>query len=168
MPAPQKLSSHPTKRKTSALSETLALDASVVAKWFKKGEEHESEALNLRDDILGSKVSALTSEWLMLEVVRALVKVSYPREKIEEAYLALKEIISLGFIEAVPVGKALEKAKEIEISLSLFASDSVYLASAIMNNATLVTEDAHLLKREVVEYAKKEGIKIVSLGEDIR
>lgn len=151
----------------SALAEALALDASVVAKWFKKGEEHESEALNLRDNILGSKVSALTSEWFLLEVVRALVKVNYPREKIEEAYSALKEITSLGFIKAVPVGKALEKAKEIEISLSLFASDSVYLATAVINKATLVTEDGHLLKKEVVEYAKKEGIKIVSLREKI-
>jgi len=151
------------KRKTSALGRVFALDASVVAKWFKKGEEHESEALNLRDNILGSKVAALTSEWLLLEVVRALVKVNYSKEKIEEAYSALREITSLGFIEAVPVGKALEKAKEVEIALSLFASDSVYLATAITNNATLITEDRHLLNKMVAEHAKKEGIKIVSL-----
>ena len=155
------------KRKMNALGDTIALDASVVAKWFKKGEERESEALNLRDEILGSKVAALTSEWLILEVVRALVKVNYPKEKIEEAYSALREITFLGFIEAVPVGKTLDKAKEIEIALSLFASDSVYLATAIINNAALITEDKHLLKKEVAEYAQKEGIRIVSLRDQI-
>ena len=151
----------------SALAEDFVLDASVVAKWFKKGEEHESEALALRDEILGSRVKAFTSEWLVLEVVRALVKVHYPREKIEEAYSVLREITSLGFIEAVPIGLTLDKAKNIEIELSLFASDSVYLATAIVKKANLVTEDKHLLGKEVVEYARKEGVKIISLKENI-
>jgi len=167
MRAPPKPPSRLMKRKMSALAEAFALDASVVAKWFKKGEEHESEALALRDRILGSKIAALTSEWLILEVVRALVKVNYPREKIEEAYSTLRETTYLGFIEAVPIGLTIEKAKEIEIALSLFASDSVYLATAILKNAALVTEDKHLLKKDVVEYAQKEGIRIVSLRDQI-
>jgi len=151
----------------SILGEAFALDASVVVKWFKKGEEFEWEALSLRDKILGSKVYAVTSEWLLLEVVRALVKVNYPRDKIEAAYSTLKEITSLGFIEAVPVGKALDKAKEVEISLSLFASDAVYLATAIINHATLISEDKHLLNRDAVNYAQREGSKIISLKEKI-
>jgi len=149
----------------SILDEVLALDASVVAKWFKKGEELEREALSLRDKILGSKVYAVTSEWLLLEVVRALVKVNYPRDKVETAYTTLKEITSLGFIEAVPIGKTLDKAKDIEIALSLFASDAVYLATAIINHVTLITEDKHLLNRDVADYALREGIKIMSLEE---
>jgi predicted nucleic acid-binding protein len=153
------------RRKTKGLIEIYALDASVVIKWFKKGEEHESEALRLRDSILSSKISALTSEWLLLEVVRALVKVNYPDEKIEEAFATLKEITSLGFIESVAVGKVLEKAKEMEVRLSLFASDSIYLATALSYNAVLVTEDRHLLKKEVSDYAKDAGIKIMSLKE---
>jgi len=145
--------------------EIIALDASVVTKWFKKGEKHEQEALSLRDKILGSKVYAVTSEWLLLEVVRALVKVNYPRDKVEEAYSILKEITSLGFIEVIPVSKSLDKAKEIEIALSLFASDAVYLATAMINHATLISEDKHLLNRNVVDYAQREGIKIISLEE---
>ena len=151
----------------SILDKVFALDASVVAKWLKKGEELEQEALSLRDKILGSKVCAVTSEWLLLEVVRALVKVNYPRNKIEEAYSTLQEIASLGFIEAVPIGKALDKAKEIEIALSLFASDAVYLATAIINHATLISQDKHLLNRDVVNYARREGVKIISLKERI-
>jgi len=155
------------KRRTRILDNLLALDASVVAKWFKKGEEFEREALSLRDKILGSEIHTVTSEWLLLEVVRALVKVDYPMDKIEEAYSILKEITSLGFIEAVPVGKALDKAKEVEISLSLFASDAVYLATAIINHATLISEDKHLLNRDAVNYAQREGSKIISLKEKI-
>jgi len=151
----------------SVLGEVFALDASVVVKWFKKGEEFEREALSLRDKILGSKVSAVTSEWLLLEVVRALVKVNYPKEKIEETYAILSEITSLGFIEAIPVGKILDKAKEAEILLSLFASDAVYLATAIINHATLISEDKHLLNRDVTNYAQREGIKIINLKERV-
>jgi len=155
------------KRKINVLGEVLALDASVVVKWFKKSEECEQEALSLRNEILGSKVSAVTSEWLLLEVVRALVKVNYPKQKIEETYATLREITSLGFIEAIPVGKILDKAKEIEIALSLFASDAVYLATAIINRATLVSEDRHLLNNDIRNYAQREGVKIISLKQKI-
>ena len=79
----------------------------------------------------------------------------------------MKEITSLGFIEAVPVGKVLDKAAEIEITLSLFASDSVYLATAIINHATLISEDKHLLNRNVVNYAQKKGIQVITLKETI-
>ena len=148
------------------MDEALALDASVIAKWFKKGEEHERETPSLRDKILASQVQAVTSEWLLLEVVRALVKANYPKEKVEEAYSTLKEITSLGFIEAIPVGKTLDEAKDIEITLSLFASDAVYLATAIISHATLITEDKHMLNKNVRSYAQREGIKIISLKEE--
>ena len=147
------------------MDEALALDASVVVKWFKEGERLEREALALRDGMLDGRTSALTSEWLPLEVVRAMVRVGFPGEKIDGAYSALKEIASLGFIEAVPVGEVLDEAKEIIVALSLFASDSVYLATAVKRNATLVTEDRHLLSRKVKDYAGKRGIKVMSLGE---
>jgi len=156
------------KRKMSVWGEVFALDASVAMKWFKKGEEFEREALSLRDKILGSTVSAVTSEWPLLEVVRALVKVNYPNEKVEETYATLREITSLGFIEAVPVGKILDKAKEVEIVLSLFASDAIYLATAITNHAALIGEDRHLLNKDIKNYAQREGIKIISLKEKNR
>ena len=147
----------------SDLDEPIALDASVVVKWFRKGEEFEREALSLRDEILGSRVRAVTSEWLLLEVVRGLVKAKYPREKIEEAYSVLKEMTSIGFIEAMPVGEALDKAKDVEVDLSLYASDAIHLATAIINRATLISEDRHLLSKSVTSYARRQGIKIVRL-----
>ncbi len=50
----------------------ITLDASVVVKWFKKGEAFEDEALWLYQKIRGLEINASTSEWTILEVTRAL------------------------------------------------------------------------------------------------
>ncbi len=143
--------------------ETIALDASVAVKWFKKGERVEQQALRLRGEIFTTKTHAVAPSWLFLEVVRALVKIDYPKEKIEEAYSTLREAASLDLIEIIPINALLDKAKEAEIELKLFASDAVYLATAITRHANLLTEDKHLHKETVLEYAEKEGIHILSL-----
>jgi len=54
------------------------LDASVVVKWFKKGEPYESEAVELYGKIRDLETDAVTSEWTALEVVRGLTKVGIP------------------------------------------------------------------------------------------
>ena len=51
------------------------LDASVVVKWFKKGEQYESEAMAIYGKIRELETEAVTSEWTALEVVRGLTKV---------------------------------------------------------------------------------------------
>lgn len=150
---------------TPRLPETITIDASIVVKWFKKGETHEQEALSVREEIFTTKVHAIAPEWLYLEVIRALVKIGYPKNKIEEAYASLREAASLDLIEVVPMNRFLDKAREAEIELKLFASDSTYLATAIVEKADLLTEDKHLLNRRVLTYAEKEGIHILALDE---
>jgi len=145
------------------LAESLALDSSVAVKWFKKGEKGEQQSLRIRDDVFTAKVHAIAPEWLFLEVVRALVKIQYPRQKVEEAYSMLREAASLGLIEVVPTNMLLDEAKEAEIELGLFASDAIYLAAAIVQHANLLTSDRHLLNRHVLEYAKEQGIRILPL-----
>jgi len=81
---------------------SLALDSSIVVKWFKKGEEFEEEALRLRRLVLSSNVSVSTSELISLEVCRALAKVGYSREKVGEAYATLGEMSELGFLSSIP------------------------------------------------------------------
>ncbi|MBS7651045.1 MAG: type II toxin-antitoxin system VapC family toxin [Candidatus Bathyarchaeia archaeon] len=141
----------------------ISLDASIVVKWFKKGEAHERQALKVRDDIFTMKVHAIAPELLLLEVVRALVKIGYPKLKIEGAYSTLKEAASLNLIELAPMCGLLDKAKEVEVELSLSASDATYLAASIVHNADLLTEDKHLLGNHVLKYAEKDGIHILSL-----
>lgn len=147
------------------MADLLALDASVVVKWFKEGEEHGEEALALRDRILELKVSAVSSECLLLEVTRAMVRAGFPGEKVEGAYSALREMASLGFMELVGVGEVLDGAREAIVELSLYASDAVYLATAVHAGASLVAEDRHLLGSAVREYAGRAGVGVFSLGE---
>jgi predicted nucleic acid-binding protein len=147
----------------STPGKALVLDASVVVKWFKKGEGLEEESLALRDRVLSAKVKALTSEWLLLEVARAMVKAGLPAGKVDEAYTILSEMDRLGFMEAVPVGEVLDVSKETIIGLHLYASDSVYLATSIIRGAKLVTEDRHLLRGDVVKYARLRGVEVHSL-----
>ena len=145
------------------MPETIALDASVAVKWFKKGEEGETRALSIRDDIFSASTIALAPHLLLLEVVRALVKIDYPRGKIDEAYSTMKQAANLELIRLIPIQTLLDKAKEIEIELKLFASDATYLATALTERTNLLSDDSHLLKQNVRNYAEKQGIQILSL-----
>jgi len=143
--------------------EGLVLDASVAVKWFKAGERLEEEARTIWDMVLGSEMRALTSEWLMLEVVRAIVKAGFPAGKVDETYMVLREMDRLGFLEVMPVGEVLDVAKDSVAGLGLYASDSVYLAASIVRGVNLVTDDRHLLRAEVREYARERGVEVRSL-----
>jgi predicted nucleic acid-binding protein len=132
-------------------------------KWFKKGERGETEALSIREEIFTATIQAVAPHLLLLEVVRALVKIHCPREKVEQVYSTLKEAASLEIIRLIPIQGLLDKAKEIEIDLKLFASDSTYLAAAITENKDLLTDDNHLLEQNVRQYAEKQGIHILPI-----
>ena len=146
----------------------IAVDSSVIVKWFKKGEEFEREALVLKDEVLSGTITLIMSEWVFLEVVRGLTKAGYPKDKVIQAYDILKEMVYLGFIEVVPVTTLLEKAKELVVELNLYASDAVNLASALMKKVDVISEDKHLLRNSVKNYAKKFGVRIYSLREFYR
>ncbi|MBS7247217.1 MAG: type II toxin-antitoxin system VapC family toxin [Candidatus Jordarchaeales archaeon] len=143
----------------------ICVDSSVIVKWFRVGEEHEREALRLRDETLSAKFTLIISEWTYLEVVRALVKANYPKTKILQAYNLLREMASLGFMEAAPLSGLLDKARDLEVDLDLYASDAVNLAVAVLYSRNMLTEDRHLLKASVKDYVKSLGLKIIRLTE---
>lgn len=143
----------------------VSMDSSVIVKWFKKGEDHEREALKFRDDILAGAVAPVVSEWVFLELVRALVKTEYPKAKVMQAYETFKEMIELGFIRTVPISNLLDKAKDLEVELRLYAADAVSLSVSVLNSVNMLTEDKHLLQRSVKNYMEKLGLKIIKLGE---
>jgi len=64
----------------------FTVDSSVLVKWFKKGEEFDEEATRLREEVLNGLITLTVSEWTLLEVARALMKVNFPREKVYESY----------------------------------------------------------------------------------
>ncbi|MEM3045014.1 MAG: type II toxin-antitoxin system VapC family toxin [Candidatus Bathyarchaeia archaeon] len=147
------------------MAELITLDSSIVAKWFRSGEEFEEEALRLRREVLSSKVSASASELLPLEVCRALVKVGYPSGKIREAYATLSEMSELGFLELVPTAMLRDVAKDAMVELNLYVADALTLAAAIINSSDLLTEDRHLLKQEVKRFMGKKGLTVIPLKE---
>ena len=56
-------------------------------------------------------------------------------------------------------------AKDLKIELNLHTTDAVHLATAIKAGCSAFwTEDDHLHKRKVVEYANGFGLKIKKLG----
>ena len=141
----------------------ITADSSVIVKWFKKGEEFEKEALKLRDDVLSGIMGLIMSEWVYLEVIRALVKAGFPEAKIVEAYSTLRDIADLGFIEVFSISNLLEKAKDIEIKLNLYASDAVNLSPALISSTNMVSEDKHILRKSVRDFMGKAGLKVLRL-----
>ncbi|ODS35188.1 MAG: hypothetical protein A7316_10750 [Candidatus Altiarchaeales archaeon WOR_SM1_86-2] len=144
----------------------IYLDASVAVKWFKKGEEFENEALVLYKKIRELEINACASEWIILEVIRGLTKSGYSKEKINETYDVIEELFSLGLIKKIYVSPAIALAKNIELELNLYAADSIHLATAIITNSQILfSEDKHLHKKKVKEYAEKFGLEIRGLKE---
>jgi len=141
------------------------LDASVVVKWFKEDEERRPEAMELLHLALKNTKCYLASEWLLLEVVRALVKSGTDPEDIHAACSMMTALVQKEALTEIPVGNVRELATELEQELNLHAADAVHLATAIKAGcSTFWTEDDHLHKWKVVEYADGFGLKIRKLG----
>ena len=145
------------------MARAILLDSSVVVKWFKEGEEYEGEALRLRHDVLSPTSSTSASELMPLEVCRALIKVGYPSEKVEEAYATLAEMVEDGFLKLIPTTGLIEETKELIVELNLYVADALSLAAATASSSDLLTEDRHLLKKEVKETMERKGLKLLRL-----
>jgi predicted nucleic acid-binding protein len=142
------------------------IDASVAVKWFKAGEEHSKEALALFKRIKEFEIDAVMSEWIVLEIVRALVKVGYSKDKIETVFGVIRDIFDLGIVRKIGVSEIVDLAKDIEIETTMGAADSVHLASAIKSGAKVLwSEDGHLHRQKVKEFAKKYEIEIRKIKE---
>ncbi|MEM3551562.1 MAG: hypothetical protein QXV01_10800 [Candidatus Bathyarchaeia archaeon] len=147
------------------MSLKICIDSSIIVKWFKKGEEHEREALKLRDETLSSTVNPIICEWAYLEVVRALVKAGYTKAKIIQAYKILKEMAELGFINTVPVHNLLEKAKDLEKWNQPIRLRRCKPYNSNVKLKNMLTEDKHLLQENVRNHMEKLGLKVTRLKE---
>ena len=143
-----------------------ALDASVSVKWFKRGEEYEDQALQILTGIKSFEIICTANEWMTLEIIRALVNANYPREEIDKAYDNLIELMETGAIKRVNVSDVLSLSKAIECNLNLYAADAVHLATAINTNSRILwTEDKHLHKTRVKDFAGEYGLQLRRLSE---
>jgi len=147
---------------------TEYIDASIVVKWFKEGEEYQDEALKLRDRIINFETTFVMSHYGVLELVRALVKVRFPRDTIEDAFQSLNDLYDIGVLKGVRVEEILYLAKDIEIEVNLYVSDAVHLASAIHSDCDILwSVDDHHLKDKTKDFLRKYGIEVKHLSEVI-
>ncbi len=145
------------------MSTPVVLDSSVVVKWFKAGEEREGEALLLKSKVLNMEVSAFIPEILPLEVIRALQKASYPKEKMEKAIVVMRMLEHHHVWKAIPLSGVRWRGIELVMELGLYASDAIVLSTGLEVGGVLITEDHHLLKERVVRYAGERGLDVVDL-----
>ncbi|MBS7635137.1 hypothetical protein KEJ34_06590 [Candidatus Bathyarchaeota archaeon] len=71
----------------------------------------------------------------------------------------------VGLIKAISLFNLLDKAKDLEIDLDLYASDAVNLAVAVLQSRSMLTEDRHLLKESVKKCMEVLGLRIIRLNE---
>ncbi len=99
-----------------------------------------------------------------MEVVRAMVKAGYPKQKVNDAFDEIFEMMNIGALRKVPVSDVLHLAKSIELNYSLYAADAVHIATAIHTNASMLwTEDHHMQKESLKELFRNHSIEVKSL-----
>jgi predicted nucleic acid-binding protein len=149
----------------------VALDTSIAVKWFKPGEPHEAEALDLCGRIDRGEVEGAANEIISLEIVRGLVRtlnqtpqLGLAESDIEAAFARMEALLSVGNILECGVREVKGQAKDLEIRLGLYAADALHLATAIhLGAAHFVTDDHHLLRDGVVKHAASCGVAVVNL-----
>lgn len=149
----------------------IAIDTSVVMKWFKQGERYESEAEDLRHRVERREIDAGSIEILSLEVARGL-KNAQGRQpslgitdaNIEDAYQIVEGMFRTGILVECQVSKVKTQAKAMILSQGLFTADALHLAAAVnLGAGYFVVDDKHFLTPEVVNYALGMGVQVVSL-----
>lgn len=119
--------------------EELVVDASVVAKWFNRGEHNEEEAKVLRDAWSEGRVHLYAPDLLIYEVANSIQKNPGINTKTARSLARLLPRLS-------PTGLQMdEDASEETIALArrtkLTYYDAAYLVLAKSSNRVLITAD---------------------------
>jgi predicted nucleic acid-binding protein len=143
---------------------TECIDASIIVKWFHKGEALDAESHILLEKIIELEHDFVVNEWVLLEVVRAMVKAGYPKQKVNDAFDEIFEMMKIGALRKIAVSDVLHLAKSIELNYSLYAADAVHIATAIYTNASILwTEDQHMQEESLKEFFRNHLIEVRSL-----
>ena len=140
------------------------IDTSIIVKWFKEGEEHRDQSLELRERVMDLETEFVMSYYGVMELVRALVKSKYPKMEIEDSFQSIMDLYDIDALKSVGIKEVLNQAKDIAIELNLYASDALHLASAIHQGCNVFwSEDRHHLKDKTRKYMEGYNIEIKSL-----
>ena len=142
------------------------LDTSVIVKWFKEKESFEDEAEFIRQSIVSFEKEFIINEWVLLEIVRALVKSGYTKKRLNDAVEYMNGLINTGAIRVIPVSEVKDLAQTYEIDFKLYASDAIHLATAIHTSSNIFwVADRHFKKPKIVKMALGYGVEIKDLSE---
>lgn len=125
-------------------TETLALDASVVYKWFIK-EADRDKALNIRSNIARGIGSYVIPDLLIYEVSNALrYNTNYSNEDIK---IAIRTIYDMEIEIVAPVPEIHDIAVEIARLKDITIYDAYYIALAQEIGYNFVTADKRLMDK---------------------
>ncbi len=119
--------------------DSYLVDASVIAKWFNRGESNEKEALTLRDAWSTGRVGLYSPALLIFEVCNAIWKNpnAQPSQAFSLAKLAIRlrpNLIEVGEIDS-------EEAMVFAKKSKLTFYDSIYITLAKSRKWPLITAD---------------------------
>lgn len=120
-------------------------DASAVVRWLIPGEEHEEQAIKLRNDYAEGIVELNAPALLVYEALNALWKA------VERSNVSAEDALSIWKIFAKIEPKSiildpedLTRALKIAITSRISLYDASYIATAIKTKSTLITADQGL------------------------
>ncbi len=119
--------------------ESYVVDASVVGKWFNKGESNEKEARVLRDAWIDGRAQLYAPSLLLFEVANSIWKNPSIRTKTARSLVRL--VIRLAPHLLNPDEEVSEDAISLARRSKLTFYDSIYLAFAKSLSHILVTAD---------------------------
>lgn len=135
------------------------VDAGVCTRWLIPGEEHETQALKLRDDYAQGKIEVYAPALLTFEVLNTLWKT------FERKLINLEETRTLctAFVKLAPKTVALNR-EDLENTLQIATThhitfyDASYITTTSKTKSTLVTADKNL-QRTAKNYVKTLHLK---------
>ena len=140
---------------------TECIDASIIVKWFHKGEAFDAESHILLDNIIELEHDFVVNEWVLLEVVRAMVKAGYTKIKVNNAFEDIFEMMNIGALRKIAVSDVIHLAKSIELNNSLCSAEAVHIATAIHTNSSILwTEDHNMQKESLKELFRNHLIEV--------
>lgn len=128
--------------------ERLAIDSSIVVKWFSE-EEDTNKALEIRDTYVGGEVELIVTPLLYCEVANALrFKPDFDAKKLKRAIEAL---FKLHMPTEEMDGDILKRSAEIAFDGGVTIYDAVPVVVAEKHETVCVTAD------ERTQYSKLKG-----------
>ena len=122
------------------------LDTSVVVKWFSEYDENDLEAaINLRNQILEKRSTAIIPDLLIYEIANALrYNPNFTENDIKKA---VNTIFEMDFEIRQTEKAVMDSAIEIAVKKSVSVYDAYFLAISKLGGIPLVTADYRFAKK---------------------